>query len=152
MSTPKKEMRKNRVTLEESRSVPRKFDPAIIIEEMLQWAKKEDSLVFAGFCAEHGYMPELIWKFCQQIKEFEEAYVITKMYLAERRERHMNNDQLNYGAWARYQKWYDPFLSKHEDEEADKDMERKKGVANQEKANLFLLAKMAAEGTIKQED
>jgi hypothetical protein len=64
----------------------------------------------------------------------------------------MNNDLLNYGAWNRYQRGYDPFLAKDEDEKEDKDAARRKGIAQAEQMNLVMLAKLAAEGKIAQED
>ena len=131
---------------------PREYDPQKIIEEMLEWVKDDDSINFAGFCADRGYLPGLIWRLEQESQDFEDAYTLVKMKLAEKRERYLNADALNYGAWQRYQAGYDPFLSKAEDEEKDKDAARKKGIVENEQANLFLLAKLAADGKISQKD
>ncbi len=131
---------------------PRVYDPEKIIQEMKEWVKEEESINFAGFCADRGYLPGLIWRLEQEDEEFGNAYILVKMKLAERRERLLNAEMLNYGTFQRYQSGYDPFLSRSEDEEKDKDATRKKGVVENEQANLFLLAKLAADGKISQKD
>lgn len=131
---------------------PREYDAEKIAQELLEWAKDEESINFAQFCADRGYLPGLIWRLEKESEEFSYAYTITRLKLAERRERLMNNDLLNYGAWQRYQRGYDPFLAKDEDEKEDKDAARRKGIAQAEQMNLFVLAKLAAEGKISQED
>lgn len=128
------------------------YDPLEIARQMLEWSKLEDSINIVGFCADRGYVPNLIWRMDKENEEFAEAYMITKMRLAERRERLMNADLLNYGSWNRYQRYYDPFLAKDEDDKEDKDAARKRGVVENEQANLILLAKLAASGEIAQKD
>lgn len=131
---------------------PRVYDPQKIMEEMLAWSNRDDSINFAGFCAERGYLPNLIWRLEQESKEFEEAYTLVRMKLAERRERYLNADLLNYGTFQRYQKGYDPFLSRYEDMEANMEAERRKGVAKSEQMTLVMLAKLSAEGKFTQPD
>lgn len=131
---------------------PRVYDPDEIANEMLEWVKKEDSINIAQFCADRGYLPGLIWRLDKESEDFSYAYTITRMKLAERRERYLNNNLLNYGAWQRYQRGYDPFLAKDEDDKEDKDAIRKKGIAEAEQMNLFMLAKLAGEGKLKQKD
>lgn len=131
---------------------PRVYDAEIIAEQMLEWVKDEDSINIAQFCADRGYLPTLIWRLEKESEDFSYAYTITRLKLAERRERLMNADLLNYGSWQRYQHGYDPFLAKAEDEKDDKDAARRKGIAESEQMNLVLLAKMAAEGQISQKD
>lgn len=131
---------------------PREYDVDVIIQEMIEWSKDDDSINFAGFCADKGYLPELIWRLEKENQDFSDTYTLVKMRLAERRERYLNADALNYGSWQRYQGGYDPFLTKSEDEDKDKDAARKKGVVEQENANLCLIARMALEGSIRQKD
>lgn len=131
---------------------PREYDAQKIAEELLEWSKDEESINIAQFCADRGYLPTLIWRLEKESEEFSNAYIISRLKLAERRERLMNNNLLNYGAWQRYQRGYDPFLSKDEEEKDDKDAARKKGVVETEQTNLFLLAKLAADGKISQKD
>ena len=158
-SMPKKKFepvlnRKSKEALLQKRGPGRQriYDPVMIAEELLEWVQDEDSINFSGFCADRGYLPNLIWRIEKECAEFSEAYTLAKMKLAERRERFLNADMLNYGAFQRYQSGYDPFLTKAEDEEKDKDAHRKKGLVETEQANLFLLAKLAAEGKISQKD
>lgn len=131
---------------------PREYDGEKIAQEMMEWVKDEQSINIAQFCADRGYLPGLIWRLELESEDFSYAYTITRLKLAERRERHMNNDCLNYGAWQRYQRGYDPFLAKDEDEKEDKDAARRKGLVEAEQMNLFTLAKLAAQGQISQKD
>lgn len=129
---------------------PRTYDPDKIAEELLDWKDDEESINFAQFCADRGYLPTLIWRIEKESEEFSNAYTITKLKLAERRERLMNANMLNYGSWQRYQRGYDPFLDKSEEEKEDKEASRKKGIIDSQQVNLVMLAKMAGEGKISQ--
>lgn len=129
---------------------PRIYDAEKIAEELMQWVKKEDSINFAQFCADRGYLPALIWRLEKETEDFSDAYIIAKLKLAERRERLLNQDLLNYGAFQRYQRGYDQFLEKDEDDKDDKDAARRKGIVESEQINLVMLAKMAGEGKISQ--
>lgn len=131
---------------------PRQYNPDEIAKEMMDWVEDEESINFVQFCADRGYASGLIWRLEKEYEDFSYAYEIVKMKLAERRERYLNADQLNYGAYQRYQSGYDPFLAKNEETEKDKDAARKKGIIENEQANLFLLAKLAAEGKIGQKE
>lgn len=131
---------------------PREYDAEKIASELLEWSRDEESINIAQFCADRGYLPGLIWRLEKESEDFSYAYTIARLKLAERRERLMNNDLLNYGAWQRYQRGYDPFLAKDEDDKEDKDAARRKGVVETEQMNLFLLAKLASEGKISQKE
>ena len=131
---------------------PRVYDENKIAQELIEWSKDDDSINIAGFCADRGYHPNLIWRLEKESEDFSHAYTIVRMKLAERRERLLNGNRLNYGAWQRYQRGYDPFLAKDENEKDDKDAARKKGIAETEQTNLFMLAKLAAGGQISQPD
>jgi hypothetical protein len=131
---------------------PREYDPDKIADELLEWSKDEESINIAQFCADRGYLPGLIWRLEKESDEFSYAYTIARLKLAERRERLMNNNLLNYGAWQRYQRGYDPFLAKDEDDKEDKDAARKKGIVETEQMNLVMLAKLAAAGEISQKE
>jgi len=131
---------------------PREYDAEKIAEELLEWSKNEESINIAQFCADRGYLPGLIWRLDKESDDFSYAYTIARLKLAERRERLMNNNLLNYGAWQRYQRGYDPFLARDEDDKEDKDAIRRKGIQESEHMNLFLLAKLAGEGKISQKE
>lgn len=131
---------------------PREYDADKIANELAEWVKNENSINFAQFCADRGYLPGLIWTLEKESEDFSYAYTIAKMKLAERRERLLNKQKLNYGSWDRYQRGYDPFLAKDENDKEDKDAARKKGIAQTENMNLFMLAQMAAKGEICQSE
>ncbi len=154
MAEPKKSSRTKEALMAKRVCVggrPKVYDEQKIMEEMREWVKKEDSINFSQFCADRGYHNSLIWKLEKENEEFQHCYDLVKMKLAERRERLVNAELLNYGAWNRYQRKYDPFLNKHETDLEIADSERKKGVKDAETTNLFLLAKIVSEGKIKQE-
>ena len=130
----------------------RKYDHYIIAEELLDWSLNEDAISIAGFCAERGYLSELIWRFEIEFEEFSYAYHIAKMRLAERRERMLNEGVMHCATFQRYQGGYDPFLRKDEDNEKDKEAVRRRGIAEINHANLVELAKIMSEGKIKQAD
>ena len=129
-----------------------KYDMETVIEELLEWVEDETSINFAQFCFLYGYNPYTVWRWEKNDPDFQQAYTLAKLKLAERRERQLNAEMLNYGSFMRYQRGYDPFLQKEEDEDKDKDAKRRKGVAESEQANLVLLAKLASEGKISQKD
>ena len=131
---------------------PREYDAEKIAKELMDWCQDEESINMAQFCADRGYLPGLIWTLDKESEDFSYAYTIARLKLAERRERLLNNNLLNYGAWQRYQRGYDPFLAKDEEEKDDKDADRKKGIVETEQMNLVMLAKMAASGQISQKD
>lgn len=142
----------SKASLLEKRKVgrPREYDADKIAEELMEWVKNEESINFAQFCADREYLPGLIWRLEKESENFSFAYTLARLKLAERRERMVNNDLLNYGSWQRYQRGYDPFLAKDEDEKEDKDASRKKGIVEKEQMNLVMLARMAAQGRISQ--
>lgn len=131
---------------------PREYDPLIVAKQILEWSADENSINIAQFCALNGYVPMLLWRLERENDDFNYAYTIAKLRLAERRERLLNSNELNYGSFQRYQSCYDPFLDKFEEDKLDKEATRKKGIAQQEQTNLVLLAKLASQGKITQKD
>ncbi len=131
---------------------PREYDAEKIAKELMEWSKDEESINIAQFCADRGYLPGLIWRLEKESEDFSDAYTLARLKLAERRERLLNNNLLNYGSWQRYQRDYDPFLAKAEKEEKDEDAARRKGIVESEQMNLVMLAKLAAAGEIAQKD
>lgn len=142
MALPKKEVK----------YTPRKYDRSLIILEMMDWVKKEDSINFASFCFDYGYQPSLIWRLDREDDEFHDAYTLAKLKLAERRERQLNAEMMHYSAYMRYQRSYDAFLARSEEEEKDREAIRRQNLTKAEQQNLVLLAKMAGEGKLAQKD
>ena len=131
---------------------PPVYDAEKLAAELIDWSKNEESINITQFCCDRGYLPGLIWRLEKENTDFSNAYILARMKLAERRERMLNEGLLNYGAWQRYQRGFDPFLAKEEEEVADKDAARKRGIVQAEQANLVTLAKLAAQGKISQKD
>ncbi len=132
------------------RGRPREYFPEVIAEELLEWADKDDSISLVAFAAEKGYTSETIWRMANESVVFSDAYQITKMKLAARREILASCDQLNYGSFMRTLAFYDPFLNSFEEKVKDKDAERRKGIAESEQMNLVALTRMVSEGKVKQ--
>lgn len=151
---PKKQKNRTKAEMLANRKVmgrPKIYDFEKMAIEIDEWSSKESSLNLVGFCTEKGYLPELIWRAKYECKNFDDNFMMAKMRLADRREKLMNAELLNYGSWNRYQKNYDPFLDRFEDAEADKKFAREKKIADTQSLNLASLAKLLAEGKIKQE-
>jgi len=131
---------------------PYKYDRKEVVEKMFKWAEKETSTIFVDFCFQEKIPRNAINTMVYESEEFADAYELVKMKLAERRERHLNREQMHVHAYNRYQACYDPFLHEHETKEKDLEAQRKKEQEAAAATNLVELAKMAAEGQICQKD
>lgn len=130
----------------------REYDAEKIAEEIIDWVKHEDSINLTQFCADRGYTSELINRLVKKHDFFSYAYKIVKMKLAERRERLVNAELLNYGSYNRYQPVYDPFLHRFEEKQKNRDAARKKDIVKEDRLTLAKMMKLASEGEISQKD
>jgi hypothetical protein len=127
-----------------------KHDPAELSKTILEWADRDDSMSMAQFCVEYKIVPQRIWDYDKLYPDFHDAYELTKLTLAVRREAMLNCESLNYGAWMKSASMYDTFIRKHEEDVADAEAERRAGIAKEERMNLVQLAKLCSEGKISQ--
>jgi hypothetical protein len=140
------------IPYEETFQRPRFYDYEKIADELLEWAELETSINLCQFCADRNYVVKSFYDWKEKSPYFRDAWELTKMRLAERRERLLNADLLNYGTWARHAKRFDPFLHIEEEEDLDKEANRRKGIVQAEQANLITLAQMLRENQISQKD
>lgn len=131
---------------------PRVYDSEKIAKELMEWANNEYSINIVQFCAEYEYLPGLIWRLNLESEEFSRAYTIAKMKLAARRENLLNANLLNYGAWQRYQRDFDPFLDANETDRENKEAARRKNIVEDEQMNFVKLAKLVASGEVSQKE
>lgn len=89
---------------------PRTHDRLAIVQQMIEWAEKEDSINLCGFCANIKLPPSLVLRWSKEDDEFGLSYEIVKARLGERREKMLSNDQLHVKAYDLNAKTYDPFL------------------------------------------
>jgi hypothetical protein len=127
-----------------------KYDSAILSKQILEWVDRDDSMSMAQFCVEFKIVPQMIWEYDKTYPDFHEAYELTRLTLAVRRETMLNCESLNYGAWMKSASMYDTFIRRHEEEIADRDADRRLGLAKEERLNLVELAKLCMDGTISQ--
>lgn len=97
---------------------PREHDRELIAANLIEWAKKDDSINFNKFCA---YCDPILpvaklRQWAAEDDKFRTAYEQAKTFLAFRREEFVSNDRLHSAAWGRNAKHYD--VSLKQDEEA----------------------------------
>lgn len=96
-----------------------------IAADMIEWAKKDDSLNLNGFCAEKLLPPSKISQWAKEDDFFRQAYEITKALLAKRREEALETGTLHVKAYDLNARVYDAFLREESESEKDRDLERK---------------------------
>lgn len=127
-----------------------RYDRDVLREELRIWTELESSINICQFCAEKGYLPSLLLSLVKQDEGFAWQYGITKCRLAERRERLVNERKLDQGSYHRYQRGYDEFLKKEEDEKLVRETEIKKALVQNQAINLATLVTMIQQGKHQQ--
>jgi hypothetical protein len=94
---------------------PRKFEVDVLSEMILEWAEKPSSINLCGFCSEHMIDPVYLYA-CRNTVGFSEAYYLTKIKIAERREMYHNLGRITPTAYGRQLRNYDCFLDHFEKE------------------------------------
>jgi hypothetical protein len=104
---------------------PREHDREKIALDMIEWAKKDDSLNLNGFCAEQLIAPSKITEWARANDEFRLAYETTKAILGRRREQGLINGTLHVKAYDLNACVYDQFLKEDKREQAKYEAELK---------------------------
>lgn len=91
---------------------PREHDRDQIASELIQWAKKEDSINLCGFCVsrEHPLAPSKLSQWAKECDTFRQALEIARAFLGSRRERLLNSEMLHVKGYDLNATTYDPFL------------------------------------------
>lgn len=99
---------------------PREHDREKIADDMIEWARKDDSINLNKFCAYYEPIipPSKISRWAKEDEEFRQAYESAKMFLAFRREEMLNNEMLHVKAYDLNATVYDYFLDEKKTETA----------------------------------
>ncbi len=135
---------------------PRQRDREKIAKDLLEWAKREESINLNEFCClfcDPPMPPSELYRWAhEEDKEFLKAYEAVKAFIGFRREKKLNNNELHVKAYDLNATTYDFFLKQEKRQQAEFEAELKKGVQDAEQANLVDLLKAANSGQIKQEN
>lgn len=107
---------------------PREHDREKIFADLIEWAKKPDSLNLNAFCCSYE-PPFSVRKLSEWSKEeplFRESVETAKAFLAVRREQSVNDGRLHQKAFDLLLPVYDLSQRDYSKEIADEEMERKK--------------------------
>lgn len=91
---------------------PREHDRDQVASELIEWARKEDSINLCGFCTdrEHPIVPSKLSQWADQDDNFRQALEITRAFLGSRREKLLNQERLHVKGYDLNATTYDIFL------------------------------------------
>jgi len=91
---------------------PRTYDRAQVALDLIEWAKKDDSINLNGFCISYNppLEPSKITLWARECTDFRRAYEGAKAYLGERREQRLNENKIHVKAYDLNASTYDHFL------------------------------------------
>ena len=107
---------------------PIEYDLKVIAQELIDWAKKSDSINLNKFCALHDPIinPKRLSEWAKKDPDFMEAYEAAKSFLGFRREENLNSETLHVKAYDLNASVYDYFLKEERLEEKKLDASLKK--------------------------
>lgn len=88
----------------------REHDRNQIALDLLEWAKKDDSINLCAFCADKMLVPSKISDWAREDEAFREAYWIAKSHIGKRRELLLSQGKLHVKAYDLNANTYDHFL------------------------------------------
>ena len=97
---------------------PREHNREQIALDLIEWAKKDDSLNLNGFCADQLIAPSKITLWARENDEFRLAYETAKSFIGRRRESGLINGTLHVKAYDLNAAVYDHFLKEDKREQA----------------------------------
>lgn len=89
-----------------------------IAQELIEWAKKDDSINLNKFCALRLLAPSKISQWAKEDEFFRQAYETAKAYIGYRREEKLNSDELHVKAYDLNATVYDHFLKEERQNQA----------------------------------
>jgi hypothetical protein len=113
---------------------PRKYDPEVEAEALLEWSKTADATVLRSFAPERGYPPSLMDGWIISCPVFSGAYQVAKARVGARREKILI-DAGSSKPFDRYADWYDDQLLAHERANKAFEIELKAKLETLEKAS-----------------
>lgn len=88
----------------------REHDRNQIALDLLEWAKKDDSINLCAFCAEKTLPPQKLSDWAREDDLFRETYTVAKSYIGKRRELLLAQGKLHVKAYDLNANTYDHFL------------------------------------------
>lgn len=103
------------------RGRPREHNREQIAQDMIEWAKKDDSINLNKFCALYDppIPPSKITNWAKEEDYFRQAYESTKAFIGFRREEKLNNEELHVKAYDLNATTYDHFLKDERRQQAE---------------------------------
>lgn len=122
---------------------PRIHDREAISEDLIIWAKKDDSINMCGFCAQLDppLNPQKITEWARECTKFRLAYETAKNMVGARREVNLNKGKLHVKAYDLNATVYDHFLKDEKRMQMELEMDIKKQLIEWE-------AKLKASGNV----
>ena len=92
--------------------MPRVHDPEQIMIDLIEWARKPDSINLCKFCCtrEPPLPPKKLSEYAKECERFRESYETAKAFLGARREEWLNQEHLHVKAYDLNATTYDYFL------------------------------------------
>ena len=128
----------------------RKHDRDQIARDLIEWAQKDDSINFCGFCAEQMIIPQKISEWAKEEETFREAYEYARACLASRREKKLNKNELHVKAYDLNAKTYDQFLKWESREESKFEADVKSKADESAQMNLAQFKQKLESGDLTQ--
>jgi hypothetical protein len=99
---------------------PQEFDRNKVAQELIEWAKKPDSINLCKFCALHDPIisPSYLSIWAKEDDNFSKAYDAAKLFLGFRREEWLSQETLHVKAYDLNAKTYDYFLKEEHQQQA----------------------------------
>ncbi len=99
---------------------PKEYNREQIAKDLIEWAKKPDSINLCKFCAYHEPIipPSYLSIWANEDDEFSKAYDAAKLFLGFRREEWLNKENLHVKAYDLNAKTYDYFLKEEHQHQA----------------------------------
>ncbi len=113
---------------------PKEYDRDKIADDLVDWAKRPDSINLCKFCATYEVMlpPSYITVWAKESTYFSQAYEFAKTCIGARREEMLNAELMHVKAYDLNAKTYDYFLRDQLVTESDQDTEKKKRLMEHE--------------------
>lgn len=91
---------------------PREYDREAVAEQMIEWAKREDSMNLLSFNAEAMIPSTTLLRWVDEDKDFRVAYEMVRDILGAKREKKLAKGELHVKAYDLNSKVYDRYLKK----------------------------------------
>jgi hypothetical protein len=98
---------------------PREHDRDQIAYDLIEWAKKDDSINLNKFCALNGIPPSKLSLWSKEEDNFRQAYELAKSFIGFRREEKLNSEELHIKAYDLNAATYDYFLKEERRQQAE---------------------------------